>query len=149
MGNVLSEEQSEETFFKEGFNLESPDADKEINYGASVPRCQPKHTEEDEQRRLKQQQQNNNNNNSSPNSNGSESISSNKNNENKLTTDDKQQAAQAQQNNAGKQKLSYIQMARMGYQELVNAIIRPPRADYKVCTRKTPITMSFYTIFSF
>ena len=30
-------------------------------------------------------------------------------------------------------KLGYIQMARLGYQELVNAIIRPPRADYKVC----------------
>uniref|UniRef100_A0A7S1BAY4 Serine aminopeptidase S33 domain-containing protein n=1 Tax=Corethron hystrix TaxID=216773 RepID=A0A7S1BAY4_9STRA len=29
-------------------------------------------------------------------------------------------------------KLGYVQMARMGYQELVNAIIRPPRADYKV-----------------
>lgn len=28
-------------------------------------------------------------------------------------------------------KLSYFQMARLGYQELVNAIIRPPRADYK------------------
>ena len=31
-------------------------------------------------------------------------------------------------------KLSYFQMARLGYQELVNAIIRPPRADYKVRT---------------
>jgi hypothetical protein len=29
--------------------------------------------------------------------------------------------------------MSYIQMAKLGYQELVNAIIRPPRADYKVC----------------
>lgn len=29
-------------------------------------------------------------------------------------------------------KLSYLQMAKLGYQELVNAIIRPPRADYKV-----------------
>lgn len=29
-------------------------------------------------------------------------------------------------------RLSYIQMAKMGYQELVNAIIRPSRADYKV-----------------
>ncbi len=30
-------------------------------------------------------------------------------------------------------KMGYIQMAKMGYQELVNAIIRPPRAEYKVC----------------
>ena len=29
-------------------------------------------------------------------------------------------------------KMGYIQMAKMGYQELVNAIIRPPRAEYKV-----------------
>lgn len=28
-------------------------------------------------------------------------------------------------------KMGYFQMARLGYQELVNAIIRPPRADYK------------------
>ena len=32
-------------------------------------------------------------------------------------------------------KMGYIQMAKMGYQELVNAIIRPPRAEYKVCDR--------------
>ena len=35
---------------------------------------------------------------------------------------------------AEQKKLSYFQMARLGYQELVNAIIRPPRADYKVST---------------
>jgi hypothetical protein len=26
-------------------------------------------------------------------------------------------------------------MAKLGYQELINAIIRPPRAEYKVRTR--------------
>ena len=31
-----------------------------------------------------------------------------------------------------KKKLSYIEMARLGYQEVINAIIRPPRANYKV-----------------
>jgi hypothetical protein len=41
------------------------------------------------------------------------------------------QLQQQQAQNAAK-KLSYIQMAKLGYQELVNAIIRPPRADYKV-----------------
>ena len=41
-------------------------------------------------------------------------------------------------------KMSYIQMAKMGYQELVNAIIRPPRADYKVRHEKTePVTDRF------
>jgi hypothetical protein len=34
-------------------------------------------------------------------------------------------------------KLSYVEMARMGYQELVNAIIRPPRAQYKACNYQT------------
>lgn len=32
MGNVLSEEEVEEQFLEEGFNLESPDADKQINF---------------------------------------------------------------------------------------------------------------------
>ena len=31
-----------------------------------------------------------------------------------------------------KKKLSYLQMARLGYQEVINAIIRPPRAKYKM-----------------
>jgi hypothetical protein len=46
-----------------------------------------------------------------------------------------QTAAQLQQQQAQNvaKKLSYLQLARLGYQELVNAIIRPPRADYKVC----------------
>lgn len=41
-------------------------------------------------------------------------------------------------------KLSYFQMAKLGYQELVNAIIRPPRADYKVrrCRRCLDLSLS-------
>ena len=39
-----------------------------------------------------------------------------------------QAQAQAQQK---PQEMSYVQMAKAGYQELVNAIIRPPRAEYK------------------
>ena len=35
-------------------------------------------------------------------------------------------------NTEKQKKMSYIQMAKLGYQELVNAIVRPPRADYKV-----------------
>jgi hypothetical protein len=106
MGNVLSEEQAEETFLKEGFNLESPDADKEINYGASVPRCQPKHTEAEKEETTK-----------------SSFADDSKAGGTKELSEEQQQE---------KQKLSYLQMARLGYQELVNAIIRPPRADYKV-----------------
>ena len=145
MGNVVSEEE-ENTFLEEGFNLESPGADKVINYGASAPRCQPKHTEVELS-------------DPSPNDVGQEVIlppelagdgtSGQKHNlerKNSATADgayrgkrqhtngteaapnQQQQQPQPQQ----QQKLSYIQMARLGYQELVNAIIRPPRADYKV-----------------
>ena len=38
----------------------------------------------------------------------------------------------ASQQQQQQKKMSYIQMAKMGYQELVNAIIRPPRAEYKM-----------------
>ena len=38
--------------------------------------------------------------------------------------------------NEDPKKLSMLEMARLGYQELVNAIIRPPRAEYKVSFEK-------------
>ena len=137
MGNVLSEDAAAATndetrFGKEGLsvNLESPHADKEMNYGASVPRCQPKHTERDtaqttqqqqqqqQQHLLLDQQEQDQQQDTAPKSGNSTSAT----NHDAAAADDER----------GKQKLSYLQMARMGYQELVNAIIRPPRADYKV-----------------
>ncbi|KAL7569215.1 hypothetical protein ACA910_016771 [Epithemia clementina (nom. ined.)] len=140
MGNVVSEEE-ENAFLEEGFNLESPAADKVINYGASAPRCQPKHTENE----LSEP---------SPDGIGHEvglppglrddGTSGQKHNlerKNSATADGahrgKRQhtngsADAAQSNQQQQQKLSYIQMAKLGYQELVNAIIRPPRADYKM-----------------
>lgn len=33
-----------------------------------------------------------------------------------------------------KQEKNYLEMAKMGYQQLINAIIRPPRANYEVNT---------------
>ena len=45
MGNALSEEEQNE-FLEEGFDLDSPDADKQINFGTAAPNCQPKHTKE-------------------------------------------------------------------------------------------------------
>jgi hypothetical protein len=133
MGNVLSEEAAEETFLKEGFDLESPEADKEINFGASAPRCQPKHTEEQQ---------------AAADTATETDSSSDEVNSQAATTENNDKAAASQGGTesaddkesdeaGGKQKLSYIQMARMGYQELVNAIIRPPRADYKVCDLDT------------
>jgi len=41
------------------------------------------------------------------------------------------QQQQQQQAQHKPQEMSYVQMAKAGYQELVNAIIRPPRAEYK------------------
>ena len=139
MGNVLSEEE-ENAFLEEGFNLESPGADKVINYGASAPRCQPKHTEVEL---------------AEPSSDhvgqegglapalGDDGTSGHKHNlDRRSATADGAHRGKRQHTNGEEaasstqqqqQKLSYIQMAKLGYQELVNAIIRPPRADYKVC----------------
>lgn len=124
MGNVLSEEEPEKGFLDESFNLESPDADQKINFGTAAPQCQPKHTltkEEDENKtedhkHLRESRE----------SSLSESSGQH---EHRDKRQHMQQQDQAQQD---PKKLSYIQMAKLGYQELVNAIIRPPRADYKV-----------------
>ncbi len=123
MGNALSEEE-ETQILEEAYSmsLESPEADKVLNAGTTAPNCQPKHTQKQEQRednenpeRLSEKHRRNS------------SISDTEERRKRQHTE--QQAMTAQQ----QKKLSYIQMARLGYQELVNAIIRPPRADYKVC----------------
>jgi len=49
-----------------------------------------------------------------------------------MSEEDERRKRRALAEKQRQQKLSYFQMARMGYQELVNAIIRTPRADYKV-----------------
>lgn len=126
MGNVLSEEEPEEKqFLEEGFNLESPDADQKINFGTAAPQCQPKHIlvkdeikSTDGHDQLRESRE----------SGLSESSG-------QLEHRDKRQHMQQDEQSQAQQdpkKLSYIQMAKLGYQELVNAIIRPPRADYKV-----------------
>lgn len=125
MGNAFSEEEDGE-FLEDGFNLDSPEADKQINFGTAAPNCQPKHTAVDDEREE-----------------GQEVAMVNKEDD-----DDKHMSAKHRRDSSGlanddrrkrqhtqPKKLSYIQMAKLGYQELVNAIIRPPRADYKVCMR--------------
>lgn len=125
MGNALSEEEENE-LLEEAYSmsLESPEADGYLNSGTAAPNCQPKHTKEtlkrddtgiggDDGRQM--------NHRGSSVSDGGE--------------DDRRRRQSSNQNMNAKEdqrKLSYFQMARMGYQELVNAIIRPPRADYKV-----------------
>jgi hypothetical protein len=122
MGNVLSDEndEREEKFLKDGFNLESPDADKQINFGTAAPVWQNKVgdnnddcDEDDEDDDVNERRGDKGATNQ-----GQEVIM-------------QQQKASLEKPNEPK-KLSYLQMAKLGYQELVNAIIRPPRADYKV-----------------
>lgn len=129
MGNALSEEEEDE-LLEEAYSmsLESPEADKHLNSGTSAPNCQPKHTKEAHDIK------------------GRNSLDSQGENERHLkhqrgssmsdSDDERRKRPHTNQNTSAKEqqrKMSYFQMARMGYQELVNAIIRPPRADYKVC----------------
>jgi hypothetical protein len=121
MGNVLSDEEDDQQFLEDGFNLESPDADKVINYGTAAPVWQNKapsdrtlHSSgDDPPSQAREDHPSGGTNDGAPPPRRSNSTTSS-------------------EDRAPPKKLSYIQMAKLGYQELVNAIIRPPRADYKV-----------------
>jgi hypothetical protein len=114
MGNDVSQEE-EEQFYKTEYEepLDSPKVNDVVNAGTTAANCQPKHTRQAQEmgaaERAAEEKYRRSNSSSSG---GSEKRRSSSEQEQK--------------------KPSYIQMARMGYQELVNAIIRPPRADYKV-----------------
>ncbi len=107
--------QEEEQFYKTEYDepLDSPKVNEVVNAGTTAPNCQPKHTRQaqeigDEEQVVESKYRRVNSSRSAGNQKHGES-------------DEQEQ-----------KKPSYIQMAKMGYQELVNAIIRPPRADYKV-----------------
>jgi hypothetical protein len=104
MGNTLSEAE-EEQIVEEAYSLslESPEADKVLNAGTAAPNCQPP-----------------------------EKRMSEKHRRNSSMSEDDRGKRQHTEKISDQKKLSYVQMAKLGYQELVNAIIRPPRADYKV-----------------
>eukprot|EP00549_Striatella_unipunctata_P004205 CAMPEP_0118698022 /NCGR_PEP_ID=MMETSP0800-20121206/14924_1 /TAXON_ID=210618 ORGANISM="Striatella unipunctata, Strain CCMP2910" /NCGR_SAMPLE_ID=MMETSP0800 /ASSEMBLY_ACC=CAM_ASM_000638 /LENGTH=491 /DNA_ID=CAMNT_0006597705 /DNA_START=101 /DNA_END=1576 /DNA_ORIENTATION=+ len=115
-------------------SLDSPEVDKAVNIGTDAPNCQPKHTREAQEKE-------------------SEEILDEECDDQGLEVvmrDDKPELQKSEGSEAAmdasksrakrsksqeelekQKKLSYFQMARLGYQELVNAIIRPPRADYK------------------
>ena len=114
MGNVMSEEDNDETFLQEGFNLESPDADRVVNFGTAAPIWQNTKEQREEETRSDQEQ---------------EVVAGGENRRSNSTASD---CSSSKSSNNDPKKMSYVQMAKMGYQELVNAIIRPPRADYKV-----------------
>jgi hypothetical protein len=157
MGNVLSEEEQEERFLEDGFNLESPDADKVINYGTAAPVWQNKKSNsnrslENNDISLPPKQNSSTENegqevaataapsstntepprrSTSGSSHNSDTGTNNHNKNSNTTTTTATEDTQSEPEEPPK-KLSYIQMAKLGYQELINAIIRPPRADYKV-----------------
>ena len=105
----------------EGMSLDNPHVDKAINAGTTAANCQPRHTRE------------------SLSVDGSLSGDDSVTNGSKLSRSEKKAlkkeqkaAAKKKKEHEDPKKIGYIQMAKMGYQELVNAIIRPPRAEYKV-----------------
>jgi hypothetical protein len=135
MGNALSEEEEEE-LLEEAYtmSLESPEADKVLNAGTSAPNCQPKHTKEKEDDEREEGQE------VIMDQEKAEALSAKHRRGSSLSENEQEDRRKRQHTNnnqnmsAAQKKMSYVQMARLGYQELVNAIIRPPRADYKVCS---------------
>jgi hypothetical protein len=155
MGNELSQEEQDQ-ILEEAYNLEDPKADKYLNSGTAAPNCQPKHTQKEQQRREKLREMDEGEesldggggvtdgklpNNASKHRRASSSLSEREDQEDRRKrqhhgtkgNNNEQELSAAEH----QKKLSYFQMARLGYQELVNAIIRPPRADYKVRKSKT------------
>ena len=131
MGNALSEEEEEE-LLEEAYtmSLESPDADRYLNSGTAAPNCQPKRA------RGGGAAVDGEGGGSGEDGTGGQS-SRHRRASSSLSEEDqdewrKRQQASGNAQSQQQKKLSYFQMARLGYQELVNAIIRPPRADYKV-----------------
>ncbi len=127
----------------EGMSLDNPHVDKAINAGTTAANCQPRHTrneidngENDSLSSTDDYDVEVDGEGSSV-ATGNGSSSARKKAERKLRKSEKvaakkkKQAALAAEQNDPK-KIGYVQMAKMGYQELVNAIIRPPRAEYKV-----------------
>jgi hypothetical protein len=152
MGNTVSEEEDRQfhdnAVTENGVTLDSPEADKYLNSGTAAANCQPHHTqaelrqgqklvveeglevvmkERDEHPEFQTDEDEKADHLSAKHRRGS-SLSDNGQDDRR-----KRQHLTPQQQQAAAKKLSYVQMAKLGYQELVNAIIRPPRADYKVC----------------
>lgn len=120
----------------EGMSLDNPHVDKAINAGTTAPNCQPRHTlaaldNESSSSDLDDSSASTTNGGSST---GSSNSRKARRAEKKARKKEKkaQAARRKQQQENDPKKMGYIQMAKMGYQELVNAIIRPPRAEYKV-----------------
>ena len=138
-------EEEEERFLEEAYtmSLESPEADKALNAGTAAPRCQPKQEGQELAAKNKDGENGGKPDSLNHKHRRGSSMSDNDTEEPRkkqhmnegggAAGGNRQQQRQEELTAAQQKKLSYFQMARLGYQELVNAIIRPPRADYKVC----------------
>lgn len=140
MGNVQSDDEDNNhqdgragSFLQEGFNLESPDADQTINFGTAAPVWQNNNDNQDDDDDDVEE--------------GQEVVMDSGDAEN---SDSQQQRQQTPEGGTpiDPKKLSYVQMARLGYQELINAIIRPPRADYKVSKSRVCMNDSLFVFFT-
>lgn len=123
-------------------SLDNPHVDKQINAGTTVSNCQPKHTRE-----ALTKAESDDGISSTLSADSSVMSNSSRASRQQLRKERKaEKKAQKEEMRLQKQqekqkakeekeldprKMGYIQMAKMGYQELVNAIIRPPRAEYK------------------
>jgi pimeloyl-ACP methyl ester carboxylesterase len=117
-------------------SLDSPDVDRKVNLGTAAADCQPKHTKQQDEAAaaaavevalLKDDPEELQDDHTHAMKHGRSSSA-------EIAAEGDHRGKRQHLSASEKQKkLSYIQMARLGYQELVNAIIRPPRADYKVC----------------
>lgn len=143
MGNTLSEEEDIQDP-QNAVNLESPEADSHLNSGTSAPNCQPRHTDEELKKGQKLVVEEGlevvmKDNDANPEvhlQDGTQAMSAKHRRGSSVSDGDgdrRKRQHMSQQQQQQQKKLTYVQMAKLGYQELVNAIIRPPRADYKVC----------------
>lgn len=135
MGNEISQEDENAVLNAslEAAEMDSAHVDKVINSGTTAANCQPNHTR------------------SKSSAGGKEVGMDDQAKPDQVTSDEREMdgkyrrssshdssSSERRKKSIEQKKLSYIQMAKLGYQELVNAIIRPPRADYKEETLGPP-----------
>ena len=128
----------------EGMSLDNPHVDKAINAGTTAANCQPRHT------RDAMSVDDSSLSDSSTTGEGSSTSSRrlSRSERNVVKRERKAASAKKKKDAEDPKKMGYVQMAKMGYQELVNAIIRPPRAEYKVSYRShLYITLHAFTFY--
>jgi len=115
----------------EGMSLDNPHVDKKINAGTTAANCQPRHTRD----ALDDFSSSDDNDSNTTGEGSTASTRRLSRAERKSLKKEKKAAiAMRKKDEEDPKKMGYVAMAKMGYQELVNAIIRPPRAEYKVHT---------------